>query len=764
MTNPYYNHLSGVPASVSKGTSSALRAEFDAIAAGFEAVATASSTSIIPPVAGNNNKLLATNGLTTFWTSVISALGIQSSTIESSPIGSVTPSTGTFTSLTALSITQTGSLGAALNMGGFKATNQAVGTTNNDSATYGQVLSAKTEVKNDISADLANTADPAKGAGLEGYNPSLSYPANTTGKELNKIDALFPELNQTAPVVTCYGDSFTMGSSGGIAYSEAYINLIAAAKGWSIPVPPDFGTAGKGSTSVGNQAFGGSQIASTEQIDRIMSHTTTDTDIQFILTGFNDARAMGVTANGIATYRQTLQAALAWMAIPASSADKLNANNGTARVVRAGAGWAANTSWFGGNGYHTNTISATFTATVFGDTIYLALPKDSTTTGKCLITVDGTNYGTYDYAGNVTTVQYSKAYSIGFVRISGLTRTTHTVVLTKTSATSGTDYMRVDWVAGVDGIKTAQAANGGPRVFVGNCCRMTAAGYASAGPSYNNASDGVMHGYNTIIEQVTRELAADGLNITYVDASSFFDPNSSDLAGDGVHPSAIGMQKIANAFLEKMDERKVHVKDRGVIASGQEFFGRQYTTIGLGSVTELGDKSNSTALRGAGLETSMSYNLRLTDGVYYRVREDVPTWVIVADSTTAGPKMLYKAAGVGAITSWDRTIYIDTSIQNAWVAPTLLNSWVNFGGAWGDAAYMIDTMGFVHLKGLVKSGTVGAPLFVLPAGYRPLTKIGFPIMANGAFGWVSVLADGTVQIEAGSNVFASIDGITFRTA
>ena len=52
------------------------------------------------------------------------------------------------------------------------------------------------------------------------------------------------------------------------------------------------------------------------------------------------------------------------------------------------------------------------------------------------------------------------------------------------------------------------------------------------------------------------------------------------------------------------------------------------------------------------------------------------------------------------------------------------NSWVNFGSTTSDyanAAYYKDQYGFVHLQGMVKSGTIGSssPIFTLPSGYRP---------------------------------------------
>lgn len=197
MTNPYYNHGSGVPVAASKGTSQSLRAEFDAIAAGFDAVASASSTSIIPPVGGNANKFLKTDGTTTFWSNLLSALGITSSTIDSSPIGATSPSTGAFTTLTATSITQSGSLGAALNMGGFKATNQADGTAASDSATVGQTTTAITNASAVIQTGTPTWVTNVTGinsingtlAGVTSYNDGLTvkFLANATNTGATNI-------------------------------------------------------------------------------------------------------------------------------------------------------------------------------------------------------------------------------------------------------------------------------------------------------------------------------------------------------------------------------------------------------------------------------------------------------------------------------------------------------------------------------------------------------------------------------------------------
>lgn len=104
------------------------------------------------------------------------------------------------------------------------------------------------------------------------------------------------------------------------------------------------------------------------------------------------------------------------------------------------------------------------------------------------------------------------------------------------------------------------------------------------------------------------------------------------------------------------------------------------------------------------------------------------------------------------------------SAQPSWVAPTFTNSWVNFGGAYEVAGYGLDQRNFVILKGVVKTGTVGTPIFTLPAGFRPAARRIFSVVSSNGAEIVSRLdieADGDVILVAGGNVFATLDGVSF---
>lgn len=122
--------------------------------------------------------------------------------------------------------------------------------------------------------------------------------------------------------------------------------------------------------------------------------------------------------------------------------------------------------------------------------------------------------------------------------------------------------------------------------------------------------------------------------------------------------------------------------------------------------------------------------------------------------------------------------YVDTAIQaipqQGWQTPTLASGWVGYdsGTTFGMPQFMKDSMGFVHFRGLAKNnsgaantGTVHAPLFTLPAGYRPSQTWRLPVINTDAYAEVDVLATGVVQLVGASsvanNTWMSISGATF---
>jgi hypothetical protein len=105
-------------------------------------------------------------------------------------------------------------------------------------------------------------------------------------------------------------------------------------------------------------------------------------------------------------------------------------------------------------------------------------------------------------------------------------------------------------------------------------------------------------------------------------------------------------------------------------------------------------------------------------------------------------------------------------IQEAFIAPTLTNSWVNYGSGFMNAGYMKDEFGFVHIRGTLKSGTFNSVAFTLPVGYRPSANIAVPgISGSLVAGNVLILTNGDIDPDFPSGTstsFLTLGAITFK--
>lgn len=94
---------------------------------------------------------------------------------------------------------------------------------------------------------------------------------------------------------------------------------------------------------------------------------------------------------------------------------------------------------------------------------------------------------------------------------------------------------------------------------------------------------------------------------------------------------------------------------------------------------------------------------------------------------------------------------IKIEAQQAWQTLSLSNSWVAFGGAYATPRYMKDSLGFVHVEGLIKSGTMGQIAATLPVGYRPSGTMYWGSASSGAIGIADIASSGTITPQVGSN-------------
>lgn len=106
------------------------------------------------------------------------------------------------------------------------------------------------------------------------------------------------------------------------------------------------------------------------------------------------------------------------------------------------------------------------------------------------------------------------------------------------------------------------------------------------------------------------------------------------------------------------------------------------------------------------------------------------------------------------------TMSINESIViETWITPTLLSNWVAFDAS--RFAQYRKHLGKVILRGMVKSGTIGSTMFLLPAGYRPTKNINVAISSNNSYGNIVVETTGNVICNIGNNAWVSLDGVEF---
>lgn len=99
-----------------------------------------------------------------------------------------------------------------------------------------------------------------------------------------------------------------------------------------------------------------------------------------------------------------------------------------------------------------------------------------------------------------------------------------------------------------------------------------------------------------------------------------------------------------------------------------------------------------------------------------------------------------------------------TTATTVWTQPTLVNSWVDYGGAFALIAYR-KVGDIVQLRGTAKDGTLNTTAFTLPVGFRPAATY----RIGTCDGSIDVATSGAVGFYALSSSIFSIDGAWFST-
>lgn len=93
--------------------------------------------------------------------------------------------------------------------------------------------------------------------------------------------------------------------------------------------------------------------------------------------------------------------------------------------------------------------------------------------------------------------------------------------------------------------------------------------------------------------------------------------------------------------------------------------------------------------------------------------------------------------------------------------PAYEHGWKAYGSPYGSPRFWKDATGYVHLEGLLNSGSVGESAFTLPEGDRPSSEEIFTSW-TGAASAISISASGSVVVGSSSGGYASLTSIGFR--
>ncbi|MEK3851723.1 hypothetical protein BK143_05125 [Paenibacillus peoriae] len=108
---------------------------------------------------------------------------------------------------------------------------------------------------------------------------------------------------------------------------------------------------------------------------------------------------------------------------------------------------------------------------------------------------------------------------------------------------------------------------------------------------------------------------------------------------------------------------------------------------------------------------------------------------------------------------------VENDITLKWIAPTLLNGWVNYDNTRRPVGYCKDSQGWVHVQGFIRGGATafGTQIFTLPDGYeaeRPMEVAA--LSAEGSVPYPSTIYVGESSIQCDNAVHNSYLILDFK--
>jgi hypothetical protein len=230
----------------------------------------------------------------------------------------------------------------------------------------------------------------------------------------------------------------------------------------------------------------------------------------FLMIGTNEAALKQTTGYQTGVYRPELYGVLAFASIPRSNA--LYAQD--SGCTKTGT-WSVDNSLLSGLGEKSNTngdtISCANVATVAASPfVYVGYKAVDSNGGAFNIKVDGvtctdtvTNSTTLNNAGTVTIATANGATSAPFIARCPASAGTHTILMTVSSATSGSNVVYIEWVGSMPNVLASASVL--PRILQFGVLRQSA---DAQGTWTNN--------YNAEIDNIVATLASDTMPIQFV--------------------------------------------------------------------------------------------------------------------------------------------------------------------------------------------------------------------------------------------------------
>jgi len=162
-----------------------------------------------------------------------------------------------------------------------------------------------------------------------------------------------------------------------------------------------------------------------------------------------------------------------------------------------------------------------------------------------------------------------------------------------------------------------------------------------------------------------------------------------------------------------------------------------------------------------GTDSEMSPRQKIASVAYAQVAGAVNDGAIttskIADGAIDSDKIAARSVTASKIEEQEAWNEIGTAGK-----PAFQSGWTNYGNGWDSAAYMKDSFGFVHIKGMVKGGpSLESIIFTLPIGYRPKGILRHPTDAHGDYGWVNINPNGEI-LGRTNTIDTNLSSICFK--